>query len=509
MIEQKRQPSGACAALIRWLGLAAGPILGGATYLLLAASRNDVTGLQDPGRWTASVAVLMAVWWVTEALPIAATALVPILLFPLLGVASIEATTAPYARPVIFLFMGGFMAGLAMQRWDLHRRFALSILRMVGTNPRGIVGGFILVSGFLSMWVSNTATVVMMVPIGVSLIDVVLRQTSDSVGEPQRRNFAVALLLGIAYGASIGGIGTVIGTPPNVFLVQFVKDTYGREISFAAWMRLGIPLVLVFLPITWIFLTRFAFPIRFRHVQGGRELIAKELEQLGPMKPAEYSVSLVWALMALLWISRRPLTDWAGLPLNDSTIAMAGALALFMIPAGGDARGERLLNWSWAAKLPWGVLILFGGGLSLAAAVKANGVAEFIGASLQGMEAWGAFAVVLLVITVVIFLTELTSNTATTAAFLPVLGALAVSMKVHPYLLLLPATIVASCAFMLPVATPPNAIVFGSGHVTIPQMARAGLVLNLTGIALVWTYVVVAAGPLLGVDFSVFPDWAG
>jgi sodium-dependent dicarboxylate transporter 2/3/5 len=485
------------------VGLAAGPALAVAVYLLLGASK-----LEPAGRATAAVALLMAVWWVTEALPIAATSLVPIVLFPLCGVRTIEETTAPYARPVIFLFMGGFMAGLAMQRWNLHRRFALAVLRLFGTDPRWIVAGFMLASGVLSMGVSNTATVVMMVPIGLSLIDLVDRHRPEHVDERDTRRFALCLLLGIAYGASIGGVGTLIGTPPNTLLAGYVKENYGQTISFASWLPLGVPFAIIFWPLAWLVLTRFAFPVRFDRVPGGRELIDRELREIGAIKPAEISVLVVWATMALLWVTRRPLEAWSGLALDDSTIAIFGALALFIIPAAGEAPGERLLNWRWAAKLPWGVLVLFGGGLSLAAAVKANGVAEFIGTSLAGLQALGTFGLIVLVVTVVIFLTELTSNTATTAAFLPVLGALAASMKVHPYLLLLPATMAASCAFMLPVATPPNAIVFSSGQVRIPQMAKAGLWLNLIGIVLVSLYVMFAAGPLLGIDLSTFPDWA-
>ncbi len=501
----------------RWIGLVLAPVLAALVYSIIPAQTVDQAGavgggLLQPGRAVAAVGVLMAVLWVTEALPIAATALIPIALFPLVtaGVITVRSAAAPYGHDLIFLFMGGFMLALAMQRWGLHRRVALHTILLVGTRPAMLVGGFMVASAFLSMWVSNTATVVMMLPIAMSVVELVRREPADRAAGlsprgsteggrgskpaapgPAGDHFAICLMLGTAYASSIGGIGTLIGTPPNALLAAFLKDQYEIEISFARWLGIGLPLVLVFLPITWLLLTKMAFPIRLQRIPGGRELIARELESQGPLSRAEAAVLIVFVLTAVAWITR-PLLANLELPggarplagLSDAGIAMAAAVVLFACPI--DLRsGESLLTWQQARKLPWGVLILFGGGLSLASAVRATGVAEFIGNGVSGFQGLPTPVIVLLVTAVVVFLTELTSNTATTATFLPVLAAVAVGLGLTPLLLLIPMTVAASCAFMMPVATPPNAVVFASGEITIPQMCKAGLWLNLIGIALV------------------------
>ena len=436
-------------------------------------------GLSEAGWHAAAVGLLMAIWWMTEALPIYATSLVPLVLFPLLGVASIREAAAPYANPLIFLFLGGFLIAMAMQRWNLHRRLALRIIRAVGTRPLRIVAGFMLAAAFLSMWVSNTATAMMMLPIGISVIELV-RTPED----PQRgAHFGIVLMLAIAYACSIGGLGTLIGTPTNALLAGFLLETYEVELSFARWLLVGLPLVLVGLAVTYATLTRLVYPIRIVDIPGGRAYIEAELRGMGPVRAPEKRVAVVFFAVAVLWMTR-PLLQGAVPGLSDAGIAIAGALVLFALPS-GERRGEAVLNWDWACRLPWGVLLLFGGGLSLAAAVDATGLAAWIGAALSGAASWPPLLLVGLVVTVIVVLTELTSNTATAAAFLPVLAALAAGLGRDPMLLLVPATLAASCAFMLPVATPPNAIVYGSGALTIPQMARAGVWLNALFILLV------------------------
>ncbi|UCE61142.1 MAG: DASS family sodium-coupled anion symporter [Phycisphaerales bacterium] len=515
---QGSRPARQGSLLSRWVGLIAGPLLAVAIYLLIPAETvNDVgetvSGLGQPGRAVAAVGILMAVFWVTEALPIAATALIPIALFPLLtgGDVTIRAATAPYANNLIFLFMGGFILALTMQQWQLHRRIALRTILIVGTRPASLVAGFMIASAFLSMWVSNTATVVMMLPIALSVIELVrreLRARGDAhlPGEGEPFHFAICLMLGTAYAASIGGIGTLIGTPPNLLLAAFLKKEYDMEISFVTWMGVGLPLVIVFLPITWLMLTKIVYPIRLPAIPGERDFIKEQLERQGPMSRGEWLVLTVFIFTALAWIARPVLVSlvfpggWRPLAsLSDAGIAIVAAVLAFAIPV-DFKRGVFLLTWQQAAKLPWGILILFGGGLSLASAVKVTGVAEYIGRGVSGLHDPNVVLLILLITTVVVFLTELTSNTATTATFLPILGAVAVGLGVSPALLVVPMAIAASCAFMMPVATPPNAIVFGSGELTIPQMCKAGFWLNLIGIGLVMLLMYGVAIHVLGID---------
>ncbi len=468
----------------RRLGLVLSPLAAAAFYFFLP-------NLGPEGRATAATAVLMAGWWLSEALPLPATALVPVALFPLAGAGSISQSTAPYAHKLIFLFMGGFMIAGAMERWNLHRRIALWTVSKVGARPSAIVAAFMGVTAFLSMWVSNTATAMMMLSIGASIVAVV-----------PNKNFSTALVLGIAYSASIGGMATLIGTPPNALLAAFLEQQYGFQIGFAHWMLVGVPLAAVFLPLTWWLLVKRLYPVPERPAAGGERVLAEKYAALGRMKPAERRIAAVFAVVAAAWILRPLLKDlWPGGfgRLDDAGIAIIGALILFLLPSGGKT-GERVLDWDTAQKIPWGVLLIFGGGLSLASAMTRNGVAEYLGGMFSGFAGAGPLVLILAVTTMIVFLTELTSNTATTAAFLPVLAAAAVGIGVHPYLLLFPAALSASCAFMMPVATPPNAIVFASGHVSIRQMARAGLWLNLAAILLITGLISVLAGPVLGVN---------
>jgi sodium-dependent dicarboxylate transporter 2/3/5 len=445
---------------------------------------------------TAAVAAWMATWWISEAIPLAATALLPLAVFPLLAIQPIDAAAAPYANPIIFLFMGGFMIAGAFQKWGLHRRIALWIIGALGTRQANVVAGFMTACAAISMWVSNTATAVMMLPIALSVVALVARPPEPSSGREvvaDGGNFQRCMMLGVAYGCSIGGLGTLIGTPPNALLAGFMAESYGVRIGFAEWMLVGVPLVVVTLPVTWVILTRIVFPLGSEEIPGGRELFARQRGELGPLSRPEAVLATITSFVALAWVLQ-PLLARQIPGITDTGIAIAAALLLFVIPV-SVARGEFLLDWETAGRLPWDVLILFGGGLSLAAAISRTGLAEWIGGSLGGLSSWSAIGITVVVTTVVIFLTELTSNTATSAAFLPVVGSVAVGMGMNPLLLTVPAALAASCAFMLPVATPPNAIVYGAGYVTIQDMVRVGVVLNLMfiGAITLLTYTLVAA----------------
>jgi len=461
------------------IGLFLGPAL--CAVMLLAGAPED---LGQAGWTTAAIGVLMAVWWATEALPIAATALLPLVFFPLLDVTTIQATASPYANKVIFLFLGGFIVAFAMQRWNLHRRIALNILQVAGGNGRSLIGGFMLASAVLSMWVMNTSTTMMLLPIAVSIISVI-HKSIGGLSEKAKQDFQYALLLGIAYAASIGGMSTLVGTAPNALLAAFMLDSYGTEIDFASWMMVGVPLAAVMLPVSWVVLTRLVFKVDFATSAESRAELRRMKEEIGQISTPEIRVAIIFTIMALTWMTRPLLTQLPGLAaLDDSSIAIAGALSLFLVPS-GDKKDHLLLRWNYAERLPWGVLILLGGGLALAGAVSRTGLAAWLGDNLQAISMLSLALIVIIVAAMIIFLTELTSNTATTATFLPVVGAIAIEAGVDPIVLTVPVTFAASCAFMLPVATPPNAIVFGSGLLTIPKMARAGMMLNIIGIFVV------------------------
>nr|WP_309082218.1 DASS family sodium-coupled anion symporter [Zhihengliuella sp.] len=513
----------------RWIGLAAGLL---AALLVYFSMPQD---LDPAARLTAATAVLMGIWWMTEALPIPATALVPLVVFPVFGGVDIEEVGSSYGNDIIFLFMGGFILALAMQRWNLHRRIALMTVSAMGTRSTMVIAGFMLATGFLSMWVSNTATTVMMLPIGVSVLLLVTNlgvtggrgeeapaagagEANDDValargredpagadptgaeaggsaddGESARAvdaevkeaviasNFGTALMLGIAYAASVGSLSTIIGTPPNTLLVGYMNDAHGVDIGFGQWMLVGLPLAAVMLFLVWFLLTKVLFKPEIDEIPGGREPIRRQLRELGPMSTGEKLVLAMFALAALSWVFMPMIAK--GL-ISDAGIAMTVSILLFLLPAGAG-RGVRLLDWESAVKLPWGVLLLFGGGLALSAQFSASGLTEWIG---QQAQALGTVPLVLLVVimaTGVIFLTELTSNTATAATFLPVAGGVALGLGVDPLMLAVPVALAATCAFMLPVATPPNAIAYGSGYVTIGQMMRGGIWLNVAGIVLI------------------------
>jgi sodium-dependent dicarboxylate transporter 2/3/5 len=454
-------------------------------------------GAMSTEAWrVAAVGMWMAVWWATEAIPVPVTALLPLVMFSPLGISSIRDAAAPYANPTIFLFMGGFMMALALERWNLHRRIALAVIDNAGTDGRRLIGGFMFVCAILSMWMTNTSTTMMLLPIVLS-VAVVIRENVPDLSDKNRQDFQIAMLLGLAYSASIGGLATLIGTPPNALLMGFMAENYDIEISFARWMLVGIPVSFVMLPIAWFALTRFLYPCHIPASEAVQHHLHELREELGAMSTAERRVAAIFVLLIFSWMFRLPVTAWLGVSgVSDAGIVMTAAILLFILPS-GDATQPRLMTWEYVSRLPWGVLILFGGGLSLAAAVSGSGLALWLGEQLAPLNAWGTAVLVVASVALVIFLTELTSNLATTATLLPVMGAIAVQAGVPPIVLTVPITIAASCAFMLPVATPPNAIVFSTGAISIPQMVRAGVFLNLIGIVIVSTVALVLAPTLL------------
>ncbi|TLF53282.1 SLC13/DASS family transporter [Halomonas urmiana] len=457
-------PSG--PALSARIGLWLGPL-----WLLLTLLLPAPTGMSDPAWACVGLALLMATWWSTEAIPIPATSLLPLALVPALGIGDMKETAASYANPIIYLFLGGFLLGIAMQRWALHRRIALHVLRVVGHQPRRQIGGFMLATGFLSMWVSNTATAIMMLPIGMSVISLL-----DDADPAELNRYATALLLAIAYSASIGGVATLIGTPPNALLAGYLAEDRGIDLGFAQWMMIGLPISAVMMVSTWWWLTRRDFNLKAGDDSAG--MVRDELAELGRVGAPERRVGIIFLLAAATWMLR-PLLNDAGLDwLSDTGIAIFAGIALFLVPAGRGA-GTRLMDWDAAKELPWGILLLFGGGLALAGAISRSGLAEWIAQQLSIFGTFPLLAMVGVVVLVIIFLTEVTSNTATAAAFLPLLGALALSLDISPLLITVPAAIAASCAFMMPVATPPNAIVFATGRMKIQSMIHAGFMLNL------------------------------
>lgn len=446
------------------------------TILLLPAPE----GMSDTAWKVAAVTVLLAFLWSTEALPVPVTSLLPIVFFPMLGVSSIGAATGPYAAPTIFLLMGGFIMATGITKWNLHRRIALMILVKVGNNPTALIGGFMAITAMISMWISNTASTLMMIPIALSLANEIIKEK-----KAKTTGFKICLVLGIAYGANIGGFGTPIGTPPNLLVIAFMKESYDIDISFLSWMLIGIPTVMLMLPLALFVLTKWAYPYDLSENSLASEHLKQELAEMGPMTTPEKRMSILFAFIASCWILRTPiqfnleLIPW----LNDTLIAIAGAILMFIVPSGSqDKKINRLLDWQTAETLPWGVLLLFGGGLSLAAAVSSSGLAIWIGTALSSIGVLDLIFIILILVTIVVFLTELTSNTATAATLIPIMGALAVSTGIDPMILFVPLAISASCAFMLPVATGPNAVVFSSGEVSIPQMANAGFRLNLFAI---------------------------
>lgn len=481
----------------RQVGLILGPVL---FFLIRMSFYPD--GVSAEANAVFATTVWMAVWWITEAVAIEVTALLPVVLFPLTGALPLAQTTVTYGDKYVFLYMGGFMLAIAIEKWNLHRRIALNIIRLIGTDVKKIILGFMVATGFMSMWISNTATAVMMLPIAMAIV----KQLEDNPDTIENENliFGKALMLAIAYSASIGGIATLIGTPPNLVLAGVVKELYGIEISFAEWMLVGLPIAVGLLFLTWYYLTNFAFAFRQKNFPGGREEINRQLKSLGKISYEEVLVLIVFVFMALAWITRSFLLKKWIPALDDTLIAMIGAIVLFVLPT--KAAGQKILDWKSAVKLPWGILLLFGGGLALAEGFTSSGLANWFGGQMTLLAGVQIFLLVLILVTAVNFLTEVTSNLATTAMLLPILAPMAVSINVHPYLLLVPATLAASCAFMLPVATPPNAVVFGSGYLRIPDMVRTGLALNILSIIVVSLLVYFLLPLIWGFEPVPFPE---
>ncbi|WP_306052265.1 SLC13 family permease [Natronococcus wangiae] len=490
------------------IGFVLGPLLFAALYL-----SPTPAGLTPEGQAVAAVTAWVAVWWMSEAIPIPATSLLPIVLFPLTGALPVGETTPSYANPLIFLFMGGFFLAMAMQRWGLHRRIALRTIKAVGTEPSRLILGFMLATAFLSMWVSNSATVMMMVPIALAVI----YQTADLVDETGldidtgegNFSFGVALMLCIAYGASVGGVATLIGTPPNILFAGQAGELFGETIGFAEWMLYGVPISIVGLVTVYFYVTRVAISPQFDQLPIGADAIDTELERLGPMSTQERMVLVVFVGMAAAWIGASLVDQFELAPVPedvDTVVAIGGALVLFTLPTRTeDGDHTFLLDWTSGVEIPWGVILLFGGGLAIAAGFGDTGLAAWIGEQLAMLEGVSMVLILLSVVGMTIFLTEVTSNTATTAMLMPILAGVAVGIQVHPYGLMIAGATAASFAFMLPVATPPNAIVFGSGYITLPQMARVGVGLNVIGIALITLVALLWLPMAWGIDLATLP----
>ena len=487
---------------VQKLGLILGPLL---FVLILLIFTPE--GLNPEARAVLASTSWIAVWWMTEAVPIPATSLLPIVLFPLTNSLELSETTSAYGSGTIFLFMGGFMIALAMEKWNLHRRIALTIISVVGTNTNMIILGFMVSTGFLSMWISNTATAMMMVPIGLAIIYQVaeaLKDRPEIDTSEENFKFGKALMLGIAYSASLGGISTLIGTPPNTLLAGAIDTTYGINLSFARWMLFGVPIAWTFILIAWVYLVKFAYPSDFKELPGGKEVIANEKSQLGKASYEEKIVFTVFVFAALAWISRSFILEKLNPNIDDTIIAILAALVLFIIPS-KNKPGDRLLDWNTALKLPWGILLLFGGGLAIAEGFVESGLSAWMGEQLIGLQGVHMLMVLIIVSSLVIFLTEVTSNTATASMMFPIMAALAVALDIHPYAVMIVAAVSASCAFMLPVATPPNAVVFGSGYLRIPDMAKSGFLLNILGVFLVSIAVYYLLPLVWGIDLMNFP----
>ena len=444
---------------------------------------KDVIVVNSTSAWFVfGVLVLMAIWWATEALPVAVTALLPLALFPLLNVVDFQSAADPYANKNIYLFLGGFILALGIESSGLHKRMALKMILAVGSTGATLVGGFMLVAALLSMVVMNTSTTLMLLPIGLAVCSVVAN-TIPNISQDQQKYFDTALMLGIAYAATIGGMSTIIGTAPNLVFVSFLEEQYGVVIDFFSWMKLGVPVAIVMLFSAWVILTKIIFPTSFEASLETKEKLNNMLLELGPLAKDEIKISFIFGFAVIAWITSRLVRETFGIGIEDAGVAIIVSIILFMVPSSN--KKNDLMQWNKTTQLPWGLLILFGGGLSLAAQVSGTGLGIWIGQGLTILKTVHPLVLIFAIATLIIFLTEMTSNVATTSTFLPVIGALAIAIGVIPVALTIPVCLAASCAFMLPVATPPNAIVYGSGKFTIATMMKAGFALNIVGIFVV------------------------
>lgn len=502
----------------RWIGLVGSPIVALLVYFALA-DPTEAGRLPESGRRVIGIGIVMAGWWLTEAIPIAATALLPLVLLPFLDVMPMRAAASAYADELIFLFLGGFLLGRAFEKSGLHRRVALRTLLAVGVRPGAIIAGVMGATGVISMWVSNTATAMMMLPIAISLIALLEHSigvnTEESSGwdSAQVRRFSMALLLGIAYAASIGGIGSPIGTPPNLQFVSNARQLFGDEFTFARWFRIGIPVAALLLPMAWGLLVLVLYRVKPREVPGGRGFVREQLRGMGRMSASEIVTFVVFLAAVTLWIGRDLIAPALGLvytsadgktwsALTDGSVAIVAALLLFLIPVQRGAH-RSVLSARDIDTVPWSILVLFGGGLSLAAAMKTSGVDVYLGSLFAGLSDLPPLVLLLVIAVSITLLSELASNTAVAATTLPILAAASTGVGVHPYVLMIPATLAASCGFMLPVATPPNAIVFGTGRLTVWEMAKAGFLMDLVAVVTIAVFFWVAGAPLLGLEAPV------
>lgn len=461
------------------IGLFLGPIL-----FILVRLVIEVEGLSDEANAILASTLWIATWWITEAIPIAVTSLLPIILFPLSGGLSISETSSSFGHRYIFLYLGGFILALAIEKWNLHRRIALKIISLIGTNVRKIILGFMVATSFLSMWISNTATAVMMLPIGIAIV----KQMSNLKSTDKKENiiFGKSLMLSIAFSASIGGIATLIGTPPNLVFAGILQEIYNVEISFLKWFIFGLPISILLIIISWLYLTRIAFNFKQKEFKEGELEIKNELNNLGKISYEEKVVLSVFILTGMAWISRSFLLNIFIPSLDDTIIALICGVSLFLLKTKNkNGFKERIMNWEDAVKLPWGVLLLFGGGLAIAEGFQSSGLANWIADNLTKLNGFSLIIILMVVIAAVNFLTEITSNLATIAMLLPILAPTAIILDVHPFILMVAATLSASCAFMLPVATPPNAVVFGSNYLKISDMVRVGILMNLISIIII------------------------
>ena len=478
-----------------------GFILGPLSFILILLFFKP-EGLSPEARAILASTAWIAIWWITEAIPIAVTALLPIVLFPLSGGLDLGTTTASFGHKYIFLYMGGFIIAIAIEKWNLHKRIALNIITIIGSDIKKIILGFMVATAFLSMWISNTATAVMMLPIGIAIITQ-LKDNPNTI-ENETRLFGKALMLAIAYSASIGGIATLIGTPPNLVLAGVVLNTYGYEITFLQWFMFGFPISVLLLVLCWKYLTTYAFNFEQKEFPGGKAEIRRLKKELGTISYEEKMVSVVFGTTAFFWITRSLLFDKLIPRLDDTIIAIIFAIVLFLIPA--KSKKQKLMAWEDAVKLPWGIILLFGGGMAIASGFESSGLAVWLGNQMTTFAGLSTFLLILMLITAVNFLTEITSNLATTAMLLPVLAPMAVTVDIHPFVLMVGAAVAASCAFMLPVATPPNAVVFGSGYLRIPDMVSKGFVMNIISIIILTLFVYFVLPMLWDLTVEGFPE---